>query len=367
MASNIGNVLKITIFGESHGKAVGLVIDGLPAGFQIDTKEIEKDLQKRNPKDELSTPRHEVDEINWLSGINLQNMTTEGTPLAFTINNEDISSKDYEKGQIRPGTADLVSLIKADGNNDYRGAGFRSGRITAPLAVLGSICKQLLAKKGIKIATHIAQIEGVFDKDFDFKTIDFDIEKLNNSLFAVLDENKSEQMKNLIKNAAKNKDSLGGILETVATGLPIGLGEPYFDSLDAYVSRLFFSVGGVKGVLFGDGIDFANKPASEMNDQLEKDDNSPFGFRYLSNHSGGVTGGYSDGKPLVIKTVVKATPSIGKEQKSIKIEGNNIESINLNLKGRFDPSIIQRVRVVLDSLLAFAILDLMMLDKGRKL
>lgn len=367
MASSIGNVLKITIFGESHGKAIGLVIDGLPSGVKIDTEEIRKDLQKRNPKDELSTARHELDEINWLSGINTENMVTEGTPLAFSIANKDIQDKDYIKGQIRPGTADLVSLVKADGNNDYKGGGFRSGRTTAPLVVLGSICKQILAKQGIKVATHISRIQGVFDRDFDLKTIENDIEKLNNSLFAVLDDSKQEEMKNLIKNAAMMNDSIGGILESVAVGLPVGLGEPYFDSLDAYVSRLFFSIGGVKGVLFGDGIEFANKPASEMNDQIVKDENSPLGYRYLSNHSGGVTGGYSDGKPLIVKTIVKATPSIGKEQKSIQINEGKIDSINLNLKGRFDPCIIQRVRAVLDALLAYAILDLLMMDKARKL
>lgn len=361
MASSIGNILKITIFGASHSEAIGMTVEGLPAGVKIDKENIEKTLLKRHPHDDISTPRHEPDKVDFLCGV-LENHTT-GTPLTFIIHNQDVDSSKYVRGQIRPGHADLVYYQKYGGFNDFRGGGFSSGRITASIVVLGAICRQILYKKKIRIGTHISSIHGVQDRNFDWKNIEKDIESLDNIKFPVLDENQGKKMIEEIRNAKAKSNSVGGILESVVINCPIGLGEPYFDSLESYISQLFFSVGGIKGVLFGDGMDLANHYGSETNDQLRY--NTKGKIEYLSNHNGGITGGLSNGEPIVVKSIVKPTASILCPQQSINISKQ--KNINLELQGRHDPCIVHRVRVILDSLLAFAILDMMMMKESKNI
>ncbi len=360
MSSNIGNILKVSIFGESHAKAIGMTIDGLPAGIKIDNKYIKEELAKRKPRGDISTSRVEDDEVIFLSGV--FNGFTTGSPLAFIIENKDVNSSDYIEGQIRPSHADLTNYLKYSGYNDYRGGGFTSGRITASIVVLGAICKSILKDHDIKIGTHISNIHGINDKGFDMGNLENDIDLLNSKYFAVLDEQSEMEMLEEISNTGDNGDSVGGELESVILGVPIGLGEPYFDSLESTISHLLFSIGGVKGVLFGDGYDFVNKFGSEVKDELEYVDNK---IVYLANHNGGINGGISNGEPIIIKTIVKPTPSIALNQSSINVEAK--ENINLELSGRFDPCIVHRVRAVVDSLLAFSIVDMLMLKESKNI
>ena len=359
MSSSIGKILKITIFGESHSKAIGLTIDGFPAGIKIDQSELKKALERRNPKDDISTPRHEPDDVVFLSGV--FNDHTTGSPITFIINNKDVCSEDYKKGEIRPSHADLTSFLKYDGFNDYRGGGSTSGRLTASLVVLGVLCNQILKDKGILVGTHILSLHGLYDREFDINQIKTDIENLKEG-FPVLDKEIQVGMRNEILKAKENNDSVGGVLESTIIGLPVGLGEPYFDSLESNISQLLFSIGGVKGVLFGDGMDFANKLGSEVKDEIRYIDNK---MTYLSNHNGGINGGISNGEPVIIKTIVKPVPSIGIEQKSINVDTK--ENIDLAIKGRHDSCILPRVKEVVDAVLAYVILDALMFYKARKL
>ena len=359
MSSSYGQILKITIFGESHSEAMGLTIDGLPSGFKIDEKKIKEALKRRHGNNAFSTPRNEDDELKFISGF-FEGKTT-GTPLTFIMYNKDIDSSSYEKGVIRPSHSDLTSYLKYDGNNDYRGGGMTSGRLTACLVVLGSICEQILAKENIKVLTHISSLHGLNDRNFDLTNISGETSLLNDSL-PVLDQKAKEDMINEILKAKGNKDSVGGILESMIVGVPIGLGEPYFDSLESTISHLLFSVGGVKGVLFGDGLDFASKYGSEINDQLRFENNK---LKFLSNHSGGINGGISNGQAIIVKTIVKPTPSISKKQQSVNLESKT--NIDLEIKGRHDPCIVHRIAEVINGLLYYAILDALMFYKARKL
>ena len=361
MSSTFGNILKITIFGESHSKAIGLTIDGLPAGIKIDEEAIEKDLIKRNPQNDLSTERHEPDKVQFLCGV-LDGFTT-GAPLTFIIENEDVDSSKYTKGVIRPSHADYTNYLKYNGFNDYRGGGFSSGRITASLVVLGTICKQILRKKHIKMGTHIHSLYNITDADFDYDQIEEQINKLNDDLLPVISKARREEMESAIKRAKRMKDSVGGSLETAIINVPVGLGEPYFDSFESTVSHLLFSIGGVKGVQFGDGWKFARLLGSEVKDEIKYDSKGKVEF--LANHNGGINGGITNGAPIIIEAIVKPTPSISQPQKSINLE--NKENIDLSISGRHDPCIVQRVRIVMESLIAFALVDMLMLKESKNI
>ncbi len=356
MSSSIGNILKITIFGESHNTAIGMVIDGLPAGTYIDNAKIDEALKNRKTNDCLSTSRNELDEVVFLSGV-LDNKTT-GSPLSFLINNTDVASSSYEKGVIRPSHSDLTEYLKYNGFNDYRGGGFSSGRITASIIVLGAICGEILANHGIKVKSHIKSMHGIEDKKFtDFNN---DFKSLESANYPVIDDKARELMIKEIEHARNEKDSIGGEIETVVLNAPIGLGEPYFDSIESYLAKAIFSIGGVKGVSFGDTDLFKNGFASEANDQLRIRDNK---IEFLSNHAGGINGGITNGQPILFTTVVKPTPSIGKPQKSINLETK--ENIDLEIKGRHDPCLLHRVLPVIDALTKFVLVDLMMLKESK--
>ena len=352
MASSFGNNIKITIFGGSHEPNVGLEIEGLPKGIKINKSFIDKELDKRKPHDELSTSRIEKDEPIFLSG--LDNWTTTGDTIKFIIENSNIRNNDYVKGVIRPGHADYTNYIKYGDKYSFEGGGLSSGRSTAPLVVLGAICKQLLEEKGIIIGSHISEIHGIKDNSFTGNLIK-EIHQLNESLFPVLDNEVSNKMKKEIIKAKDNKDSVGGSLETVIIGIEPGIGEPYFDSIESIISHLLFSIPGVKGVTFGDGVSFAQKYGSEANDEIRYIDGN---IVFKSNHNGGINGGISNGMPICFKTYIKPTSSVAKKQESINIETK--ENIDLEINGRHDPCIVHRARAAVEAMIAYAILDLMM-------
>lgn len=362
MQSIIGNSIKLSLFGESHGSMIGVVIDGLAPGIKLDTKFIQEQLDKRKPKGKISTQRHEEDDFKIVSGY--FNGYTTGTPLCIMIENKAQKSKDYEKTRdlMRPSHADYTAEKKYLGYQDFRGGGHFSGRITAPLVAVGAICIQILREKGIVLGTHILKCKDEEDRNFslDGEELKKEIEIVNNRYFPVFDDEKEESMKRVIEEAGKNLNSVGGILETAVIGVPSGVGEPYFNSIESVLSHLLFSIPAVKGVEFGAGFSIANMFGSEANDSFYYDENGE--VKTKSNNNGGINGGISNGMPIIIKTAIKPTPSIYKEQESIDISKH--ENIKFNIEGRHDPAIIHRARVVVDSVVAFGILDLLCMRYG---
>lgn len=360
MKNNFGTNISLTIFGESHGPCIGIVFDGLPAGFPIDQNAIEHDMNQRKAKGDLSTQRQEEDKVEIISGF-FSGYTT-GTPLTILIRNKDTRSKDYEKhhGRLRPGHADFTAFEKYKGFQDYRGGGHFSGRLTACLVAAGSICRQILEKQNIYIGSHIEQLYTLYDKPFsnDPKQLLKEVQAVNQMDFALLDSKQKQPMEQAIRKAKEEQDSLGGILETAIVNLPTGIGEPFFDSIESILSHLLFSIPGVKGVSFGAGFDFANKKGSEANDAFFFDQT----IQTKTNNNGGINGGLSNGMPILIHTCIKPTPSIYKEQDSVDYDTKAEQK--LTLTGRHDPCILHRARVVVDSIIAFGILDLFMSNKA---
>lgn len=350
-----GNNIKLSIFGESHGNAIGINIDNLPAGFSLDKEEIMREMRRRAPgQNNLSTERKESDIPEILSGY-FEGKTT-GTPLCAIIRNNDNKSKDYSKIKniVRPGHGDYPGFIKYKGFNDYRGGGHFSGRITAPLVFAGAICKQILKEKGIEIVSHIQSIGEVEDKSFLDYSLD---EKLINSLkyeeFPLINKNLEEEMKNEILNAKKEGDSVGGVIECIIIGVEVGIGNPFFDSVESTLSHLLFSVPGVKGVEFGRGFQITKMKGSKANDEYYLDEGK---VKTKSNNNGGISGGITNGMPIIFRVAIKPTPSIYKEQQSVNIY--SMEETTLKVEGRHDPSIVQRAIPVIEGVGAIGILDL---------
>jgi chorismate synthase len=314
----------------------------------------------RRPKSNLSTPRSEKDPYEIISGY-FNNATT-GTPLTFIIPNNDTRSKDYNKDILRPSHADYTASIKYNNHQDYRGSGHFSGRITTPLVILGSICMQLLEKRGIYIGSHIASIK---DKnDTQFTEIDIDdklIKNLKNSDFPVINSAIEEVYKDEILNAKKHKDSVGGIVETAILNLPAGYGEPFFHSIESTIAHLIYSVPAVKGISFGKGFDITKLFGSEANDQIGIKDNNVV---TLTNNSGGINGGISNGMPITFKTAIKPTSSIGKAQKTVDL--SSMKETSLELEGRHDPCIVHRVIHVINAVTAYAITEIISREEGTK-
>ena len=357
MSSVIGDKIKLSIFGESHGDAIGCVIDGLPAGIKIDMNAVYKDMQRRAPgKDKTATPRLEKDIPHILSGM-LDNVTT-GAPLAMVIENTNTKSGDYSNLMTvpRPSHSDYPAYVKYGGNNDVRGGGHFSGRLTAPLVFAGSVAKQILSQRGVTIGAHIKQIGSVCDAVSDLNKTDKSLlDTLSSSTFSLIDETKEQAMRDEIEKARLSLDSVGGIIECFAVGLPVGLGGNMFDTVEGKLASILFGVPAVKGVEFGLGFGFANKRASEVNDQYEIKDGE---VATLSNNNGGILGGMTDGAPLSVSVAIKPTPSIAKKQKS----GNllTMENAELEIHGRHDPCIVVRAVPVIECAVALGLLDLMM-------
>lgn len=352
MKNTFGNNVSVTLFGESHGEAIGAIVDGFPAGIQVDENFIARQLDLRRSVGKISTPRQEADKFTVASG--LFNGKTTGTPLCIVIPNENTKSKDYSKtyGKARPGHADYTAYTKYNGCEDYRGGGHFSGRITAGLVAAGAVAISALDKKGIKIATHIAKCAGVSDDAF--SDYEKEIPALNKKIFAVLNDEKGENMVKEIEKAAADGDSVGGALETVVTGLEAGVGEPWFDTLEGVLAHALFSIPAVKAVEFGAGFACADMRGSQMNDPFYFENGKAY---TETNNNGGINGGISNGMPILFKCAVKPTPSISKEQKTIDFKSN--ENTALSVSGRHDPCIVHRARVVVDSVTALVLCDML--------
>ena len=357
MKNTFGNNLCLTLFGESHGEYIGAVLDGLAPGIVIDDAFIQSQLSLRRPAGKISTARHEADEYRIVSGV-FEGKTT-GTPLTLLIPNTSQHSKDYSatRALARPGHADYTAYAKYHGFEDYRGGGHFSGRVTAALVAAGAIVLSALKQKGIVLGTHIASCGGVADDPFTDPAKD--IPSLNEKTFAVLNEEKGAEMRSAIEAAAADGDSVGGVLETAVLGVPAGVGEPWFDTVEGVLSHALFSIPAIKGVQFGDAFNMVNGKGSNYNDIFYISNNE---IKTTTNHNGGVNGGITNGMPILFSCAVKPTPSIFKAQDTVDMF-NKTDAV-LELKGRHDPAIIHRARVVVDSVAALAIADLLITRYG---
>ena len=357
MKNTFGNALTVTLFGESHGEAIGAVIDGIAPGIKIDKNYIDEKLTLRRPSGKLSTARKEADNYSLISGV--YNGYTTGTPVTVIIPNENTVSKDYAalRDTPRPGHADYTAECKYHGFQDYRGGGHFSGRITAALVAVGAILSSALFSKGIKIGTHILKLHRISDRNFD--NIDSDIDMLSKKQFPVLSKTAEEEMKNEIEKARADGDSVGGILESVISGVPAGVGEPWFDSVESIISHILFSIGGIKGIEFGKGFELADMLGSEANDPLTVEGGR---ITTTTNNNGGINGGITNGMPITVRCAVKPTPSIYKEQNTVSLREN--KDTKINIEGRHDPAIIHRARAVVDAALAIAVADILTVKFG---
>ena len=354
MSGTWGRNIKFSTFGESNGKAVGITIDGLKPGIELDIDYIRREMARRAPgKSRLSTSRQEEDSFEILSGF--FNGKTTGTPLCVMIRNSDQHSKDYEKTKslMRPSHADYSGHVKYMGFNDYRGGGHFSGRLTAPLVFAGAVCRQVLEAKGILIGSHIRSIGCIEDMGFSLTDIEpYTLYSLRDKTFPVLDEEAGEAMQHVIIDAKAEQDSVGGVIEAAAINLPAGLGDPFFDSLESTLAHILFSVPGVKGLEFGSGFDIARMKGSKANDEYYVEEGK---VKAYSNNNGGIIGGITNGMPLVFRVAMKPTPSIGRAQRTINVE--KMENENIEIAGRHDPCIVTRAVPVIEAVTAMAILD----------
>ena len=365
MKNTYGSALALTIFGESHGAAIGAVLDGMAAGVPVDEARVAACMDKRQARgDGLSTARVEADQVQFLSGV--VNGHTTGTAIALMIENQNTRSGDYAKTAdlLRPGHADYTAYAKYHGFQDARGGGHFSGRITAALVAGGGIVLEALERAGIEIVTHIGRCAGVADTPFalnDPAALAAQAEALLNQSggFALLDADAEEPMKNAIRAAGSEGDSVGGILETAILGLPAGVGEPYFDSVESEIAHMAFSVPAVKGIECGTGCGFADQTGSDANDSFRMKGSKVV---TATNHNAGLNGGISNGMPVVFRTVVKPTPSIYKQQDTVDyIAKQNAE---LSIQGRHDPCIVPRAAIVQTCAAALAVGDLLTAKYG---
>lgn len=365
MSSMWGKNLKISIFGESHGAEIGVVIDGLEPGFEIDLDEVERQMDRRKPgKNRLSTARKEDDKANIVSGF-FEGKTT-GTPLCANIKNKDRKSADYTqiRDNFRPGHADYTGFMRYKGFNDYRGGGHFSGRLTAPIVFAGAICRQILEKKGIKITSHIKAIKNIEDSSFDYTNIDEKlIKRLSYSDFPLIDESLEDSMKNEILKAREILDSVGGKIECAVVGIDAGIGSPIFDSVESVISSMMFSIPAVKGIEFGEGFDISRLYGSESNDEMYVDNEGK--ILSYTNNNGGVIGGITNGMPIVFTVAIKPTPSISSKQRTVNVadlrsyENGDVKNTEIEVNGRHDPCIVQRAVSVIESAAAIAVLDML--------
>ena len=353
MSSTYGESLKLSIFGQSHGPAIGMTLDGIPAGLPVDLEALQKFLDRRAPgRGSFATPRREADCPQFLSG--LLNGYTCGAPIAATIRNTNTKSGDYDnlKDCPRPGHADYTAQVKYGGYQDTAGGGHFSGRLTAPLCVAGGLCLQWLAQRGIEIHAHIYQIGGIYDQAVD--PLHPDLSTLW-EVFPVLDQQAGEAMKEKIAEARMDGDSVGGTVECFITGLPAGLGEPMFGGAESRLAQILYGIPAVKGLEFGNGFEAAQLLGSENNDPFTIENG---GVVTMTNNAGGILGGITNGMPLYFRAGFKPTPSIAKSQQSVSLSLQ--KSGLLKVKGRHDPCIVPRAVPVVEAAAAIAIFDLIL-------
>lgn len=352
MKNTFGTNVSLTIFGESHGPAIGAVLDGLAPGIEVDEEFISHQLSLRRPSGDISTPRAERDNFVIQSGV-FEGKTT-GAPICIIIPNENVRSQDYSQIRdiARPGHADYTAYVKYHGFEDFRGGGHFSGRITAAAVAAGAIAIAALRQKGIIIGTHISRCAGIADRGFD-NLLD-DINTLNKKQFAALDGQAAEKMKAAITLAKSDGDSVGGVLETAVCGLQAGLGEPWFDSMESLLSHALFSIPAVKGVEFGGGFALSDMRGSQANDPFAIKDGKVV---TSTNRAGGINGGITNGMPVIFRCAIKPTPTVSKPQSTVNFRENT--NTEIKAAGRHDPCIVHRARVVVDSLTAIVLCDLL--------
>lgn len=354
---SLGKLFQVTLFGESHSEQMGLTINGIAPGIKINLSEIESDLKSRRPSLKSETARQEQDDFKIISGY-FEGYTT-GAPLTIIVENKDVNSKSYDhlKDVFRPSHADYPAYVHYDGYNDYRGGGMFSGRLSVLLVIAGSIAKSILSNLNIKICTRIKTVRNYDDEHFS-DNFDNDIRLIKSNLIPVISKTFEKEVMSVINDVKASGDSLGAILESKITGVEVGIGEPYFNKLDSTLANNIMSIPAIKGVSFGKGFASVNSLGSEYADEYCTDGNM---VKTSSNNSGGIVGGMATGMPIIINTIVKPTPSINKELQTV-----NKEFINTTLKtkGRHDSSIFTRIPIVIDSMIALAILDLYTIRYG---
>lgn len=357
MSYSFGKNFKVSLFGQSHSEEIGIVIDGISAGYKINKDLIRKNLERRRPgKNKFSTARKEDDDFKIVSG-EVEGITC-GAPICAIIENKDQKSRDYDnlKGRPRPSHADYPAYVKFKGFNDIRGGGQFSGRMTAPIVIAGSIAEDLLLNRGIKIYSRIKSIGQASDIDLNLNDIGEEkLCDLKNEDFPVFQNEAREKMQEEILKAKEDGDSIGGIVETFVLNIPKGIGEPFFDSLESVISHAVFSVPGIRGIEFGSGFEAAKMHGSSHNDEYYYENGE---VKTRTNNHGGIIGGLSSGMPIIFRTAVKPTSSIAKTQNTISLKDK--KNVNLKIIGRHDPSIVPRALVAIEMITALAILDLVM-------
>lgn len=350
MKNTFGQSISLTVFGESHGAGVGVVLDGLCSGLDVNDASIKTALSRRAPSTSTDTARRERDAYQILSGV--FNSKTTGTPICIFIPNENTDSKAYEYGIARPSHADYAAFCKYGGYEDYRGGGHFSGRVTAGIVAVGAILKDALKRLGVTIGTHILECANV--RDNEFNDIQNEVLSLDCAKFPVLNEDKGKQMIAKIEDAKANLDSVGGITQTAIVGLPAGVGEPMFDSVEGMLSYAMFAIGAVKGIEFGKGFELGKMLGSSANDAFVIEDGK---VKTSTNNNGGINGGITNGMPVLFNLAIKPTPSIAKKQNTIDfINGKQTE---IEIVGRHDPAIVRRICPVVDSVSALVVCDLL--------
>lgn len=354
MSSMTGNKIKVSVFGQSHSKAIGVVIDGLPAGKKIDMEKVTAFMERRAPgKNAYSTKRRESDVPEILSG--LVNGITCGAPLCMVIYNQNQNSSDYDniRDIPRPSHADFSGAVRYNGYNDVAGGGHFSGRLTAPLCFVGAVCMQLLDEMGIKIQAHILSIKNVCDDKFN--PVNIGNLEISKKEFPVINDEQGTEMKNEIEKARLQSDSVGGIIECAVTGVKAGFGDPMFDGIENQIAKNIFGIPAVKGIEFGNGFSATTLYGSENNDGFCIDNGE---IRTVTNNSGGINGGITNGMPIIFDVAIKPTPSIFKKQNSVSISEKTEKE--LQIEGRHDPCIVPRAVPVIEAVTAFTILDIIL-------
>lgn len=352
MSSTYGEQLKVSIFGQSHGNAIGMTMDGIPAGLPVDPDRLQEFLNRRAPgQNDYSTPRREEDRPEFLSGI--INGFTCGAPIAAMIRNKNTRSGDYEnlKDCPRPGHADYTAQIKYGGFQDSAGGGHFSGRLTAPLCIAGGLCKQWLESLGIRIGAHLSSIAGIADLPVKLDWCSPNLDSIG-SEFPVINPNAGAKMREAIAQARADGDSVGGTIECVITGLPAGIGDPMFGGMESRIAQIVYGIPAIKGLEFGSGFHGSTLRGSENNDPYVIDNGQ---VRTGTNNAGGILGGITTGMPLVFTVAIKPTPSIARSQQSVSLQNTCVQT--LEIKGRHDPCLAPRAVPVIEAAAAIAVFD----------
>lgn len=355
MSSTYGDCLKLSIFGQSHGKGIGMILDGIPAGLPVDFERLQGFMNRRAPgQNPWSTPRREEDRPEFLAGI--CDGFTCGAPIAAVIANSNTRKSDYDslKDCPRPGHADYTAQIKYGGFQDASGGGHFSGRLTAPMCIAGGLCRQWLEESGIRIYGHISTIGGVSDSPSTAVSVLPDLSALDNS-FPVINREAKQKMQEAIAQAHSEGDSVGGEIECIVTGLPAGIGEPMFGGIESKLAQILFGIPAVKSLEFGVGAAVKNMRGSEANDCFIHENGK---VKTITNHCGGILGGISNGMDLVFRVCIKPTPSISRPQQTVSLSKG--ENTNIQIQGRHDPCIVPRAVPVVESAAAIALFDLIL-------